>query len=59
MYQTQGYGYGYDRGGYGADPYGMNDYETNRKKSGGVALLGLAWCIVWIYVFGTELAYIN
>ena len=37
----------------------MADYETNRRKSGGVALIGLAWCLVWIYYFGSELAYIN
>jgi hypothetical protein len=37
----------------------MGDYETNRKKSGGVGLLGLAWCLVWIYFFGHNLVYVN
>ena len=37
----------------------MGDYETNRRKSCGLALLGLAWCSVWIYFFSEQVAYIN
>jgi hypothetical protein len=37
----------------------MNDYETNPKKGRGVGLIGLAWCITWIYFFGHNLVYLN
>ena len=37
----------------------MDDYETNKKKHGLVALIGLVWCGVWIWILSTEVAYLN
>ena len=37
----------------------MDDYETNKKKHGLVALIGLAWCAIWIWVLSSEIAYLN
>ncbi len=36
---------------------GVGDYETNKKKHGGVALIGLIWCTIWIWILSDGLKY--
>ena len=47
---------------YGGASYGdgaIGDYETNKKKHGAVALIGLIWCGIWIWVLSAGIAYMN
>ena len=37
----------------------MEDYETNKKKHGLVALIGLVWCAIWISILSTEVAFLD
>ena len=37
----------------------MDDYETNKRKHGLVALIGLVWCAIWIIIISTEVGYMN
>ena len=44
----------------GMKAYGsMHDYETNRKKSVFIAVLGLLWSGIWLFFLIADLGYIN
>ena len=55
VYQTADRAYNIQR----ESAYGIHDYETNRKKSGGIAAICLVWAAVWIYFLSKDLAYMN